>query len=490
MKRVLEPGFLQAYRLFLVSRLVFWVVIGPILAVINIARPETLVPEVTIDAALVEKLTLPNVAPILFIELLLLALLTLPAARHRLGSWFLPITLTLGLVPLLVGYYWWPSANPLQTPFVIFFFVMLVLIAWQYAFPYVIAYVLGLTLYQYLVSSAGRIVPWTVDVSWLILQGAMMLLVGYIIVALISVQREQREALAESYRQQTEANARLKLYAATLEDLTISRERNRLARELHDTLAHSLSALTVELEAIRALWATDPGAALQMLDNADRTARRGLQEARRALQDLRASPLQDLGLTLALQELAETAAQRTGASLQLDLPRHSDGAHSDGAHSDGAHSDGAHSDGAHSDGAHSDGAHSNATLSPGAHSDGVDANLAPEVEQGVYRIAQEALENIVRHAQAQHISLSLKRDQGLVRLCIEDDGQGVAGTLDPGRPAERARGMGIQGMEERASLIGGTLAITGQTGSGTSVTLTVPCATAPVSGNSRSGDNL
>jgi signal transduction histidine kinase len=120
----------------------------------------------------------------------------------------------------------------------------------------------------------------------------------------------------------------------------------------------------------------------------------------------------------------------------------------------------------------------------------VDANLAPEVEQGVYRIAQEALENIVRHAQAQHISLSLKRDQGLVRLCIEDDGQGVAGTLDPGRPAERARGMGIQGMEERASLIGGTLAITGQTGSGTSVTLTVPCATAPVSGNSRSGDNL
>jgi two-component system sensor histidine kinase UhpB len=109
--------------------------------------------------------------------------------------------------------------------------------------------------------------------------------------------------------------------------------------------------------------------------------------------------------------------------------------------------------------------------------------LAPEVEQGVYRIAQEALENIVRHAQAQHISLSLRHSQSFVRLCIEDDGQGVDSALAPGSPAEPARGMGIQGMEERATLVGGTLAITGQTGSGTSVTLTVPYATTPDSGD-------
>ena len=82
-----------------------------------------------------ERLTLPSIAPVLALELLLLAFLSVPQLRRRMGRWFVPLALLLGLVPLLVGYYWWPSENPLQTPFVIFFFGMLVLIAWQYPFP-------------------------------------------------------------------------------------------------------------------------------------------------------------------------------------------------------------------------------------------------------------------------------------------------------------------------------------------------------------------
>ncbi len=217
-------------------------------------------------------------------------------------------------------------------------------------------------------------------------------------------------------------------YADTVEELTISRERNRMARELHDTLAHSLSAVTVQLEAIRTLWAVDPEAARTMLDSADETARLGLTEARRALQDLRASPLQDLGLPLALQELAETAARRSGAVLALDVPRQLDG------------------------------------------------SLAPAVEQGVYRIAQEALENVVRHAQASAITVSLAQEEGKIRLEIMDDGLGLEGTPGPDQELVVPAHMGIRGMQERATLIGGKLEIGDRRGRGALVSLVAPCS--------------
>jgi signal transduction histidine kinase len=422
----LEPGFLQAYRLFVVTRIVFWIVIGPILVVLQMASEASLATAGVTGTSLVEKLTLPNIIPILVVELLLLVLLILPQAPRRLGRWFVPLTLLIGLAPLLVGYYWWPSENPLQTPFVIFFFVMLVLIAWQYPFPYVLVYVVGLSLYEASLSTAGTNVPWTVNLGWLILQAATMSIVGYVIVALVSVQREQREALAKAYEQQAAANVRLQQYAAAVEELSISRERNRLARELHDTLAHSLSAVTVQLEAIRSLWQVNPTAARGMLDRADETARKGLTEARRALQALRASPLQALGLALALQDLAETAAERSGASLELRAPRP------------------------------------------------ISASLSPAVEQGVYRIAQEALENVVRHAEARSLVVCLEEHDGVLSLSIEDDGLGVPAPAGPASEANGQGHLGIRGMQERASVIGGQLQIASQAGQGTKIYLTVP----------------
>src|SRR6185503_9514211 len=91
-------------------------------------------------------------------------------------------------------------------------------------------------------------------------------------------QWQQQQALIEANRQQMEANTKLARYAATVEQLSISRERNRLARELHDTLAHSLSALSVQLEAVSSLWNIDGRAARQNVsprrrDNAHRVDR-------------------------------------------------------------------------------------------------------------------------------------------------------------------------------------------------------------------------
>jgi signal transduction histidine kinase len=435
--REIEPGFLQAFRLFVVTRIVFWVVIGPIMVVVEMAQGSTLSPEQITDMTLIDRLTLPNILPILAVEMALLVMLMVPQIGRRLGRWLVPVTLLVAMVPLIVGQYWWPAENPLQTPFVIFFFVMLVLIAWQYAFRYVFAYVLALSLYQARFSWMLTDWPLSVDVGWLVLQGAMMLIVGYIIVQLVSIHREQRAALAEAYEQQAAAHRRLQQYAATLEELTISRERNRLARELHDTLAHSLSAATVQMEAVRSLWAVDPARARRLLDEADVTIRQGLVEARRALQALRASPLQEVGLMPALRALAESASERSGARLELHLPeRPAD-------------------------------------------------ELPPLVEQSVYRIAQEALENVVRHASADSITLRLSYNPRRLLLVVEDDGRGIPGA--PGAPVRQDRSeggaavmLGIRGMEERAGAIGGHLDIQSQEGRGTRLRLVVPLPARPV----------
>jgi signal transduction histidine kinase len=431
-----EPGFIPAYRIFAALRILFWVAVGPVLLLFELAGNPVLEVAAAAGRPLLPYFTLPYLAPLIAVDLLLLGLLLWPQAAQRLGSWYVPLTLVIGLLPLLVGYYRWPAENPLQSPFVMFFFVMALLIAWEYKYTYLSLYVAGLSMFQMGVAPPWpATLPWTVPFGWLVLQAVMMMLAGYITATLVSVQARQRADLAEAYERQAEANRRLQQYAATLEELSTTRERNRLARELHDTLAHSLSAVTVQLEAVRALWATQPDKAQRILIQADATARTGLAEARRALQALRAAPLEELGLGLALRELAETAAQRTGAQLDVRVPA------------------------------------------------AVTSCPSSDIEQGVYRIAQETLENIVRHAGAAHISVILeeravsdpllqKRAECLV-LTVADDGLGA--DLDVVDPADNGgERLGIRGMLERAALIGGELKITSAPHAGTTVVLTVP----------------
>jgi two-component system NarL family sensor kinase len=182
----------------------------------------------------------------------------------------------------------------------------------------------------------------------------------------------------------------------------------------------------VQLEAVRSLWQVDPLQARRLLDEADETVRRGLTEARRALRALRASPLQESGLILALEDLAETAAERCGASLELHLLGQ------------------------------------------------IDGSLSPAVEQGVYRIAQEALENIVRHAEARALVVRLEQEGHRLVLMVQDDGRGMAGDGQGSTGAGGEDRLGIRGMEERASVIGGRLQITTGEKRGTTVHLTVP----------------
>jgi signal transduction histidine kinase len=218
------------------------------------------------------------------------------------------------------------------------------------------------------------------------------------------------------------ANAQLTHYATTLEQLATSRERNRLARELHDTLAHTLSGMAVQLEAAKTLWDMDPAQARDMLDQSLTATRSGLTETRRALQALRAAPLEDLGLVLAVCTLAESVAAQTGATLTWQGP-------------DAARVE----------------------------------NLSPDVEQCVYRVAQEALENVARHAGAKHLTVQLTQDKGRLTLQISDDGRG----FDLSKASANNHHLGLTGMRERAEMIGGILHVESRLGNGTTIRLMV-----------------
>ena len=189
-----------------------------------------------------------------------------------------------------------------------------------------------------------------------------------------------------------------------------------MARELHDTLAHTLSAVAIQLEALDALWDGDPQAARKTLLLSRDLTRSGLVETRRALQALRANPLEDLGLGLALRHLAETTAARAGLQLSLDIPSKL-------------------------------------------------GQLSPFAEQNIYRIAEEALNNTVRHANAHHLTVSLRQNSKQIMLLIADDGLGF-----DAQPVQNEH-FGLVGMRERAALCHALLQIESAPDKGTCISL-------------------
>jgi signal transduction histidine kinase len=295
------------------------------------------------------------------------------------------------------------------------FQLIVLFVAWQYRLRWVVAGALALCLLDsalsvpfvnregalfplYLVTAASRL--------------AAVTSVGLALGLLMSRQRQQRAALAA-------ANRQLAQYAVATEQLAASQERNRLARELHDTLAHSMSGVTVQLEAVEALWDVNAAGARRMLEQALAATRSGLTEARRALQALRASPLADLGLPLAVTSLAESAAARANLALELDV-------------------------------------------------DNQVRTLAPHVEQSVYRVAQEALTNVARHAQAKALRVALLQRDGEVSLTVADDGRGF--------DVARVNGAhyGLRGLRERAEMVGAALQVESAPQRGTTIRFVVP----------------
>ncbi|MBN1580878.1 MAG: sensor histidine kinase [Anaerolineae bacterium] len=222
--------------------------------------------------------------------------------------------------------------------------------------------------------------------------------------------RKEHDALQQ-------ANRHLRGYATTIEHLATSRERVRLARTMHDTLAHTLASLVVQFEAVDALQETDPTAAAIQIKKIKQRTRTGLDEARMAIQDLRSAPVEELGLAAALCKLAEKFQQQNGLTVECQI-------------------------------------------------EGDPFPLLPVQANALYRIAEEALYNVERHAQASHLILQLHYDSGIT-LVVQDDGQG----FDP--QAVDLDRYGLVGIRERAELIDGQVVLESAPERGTSLTIRI-----------------
>jgi signal transduction histidine kinase len=296
-----------------------------------------------------------------------------------------------------------------------FLFIGLLLVAWQYKWPYIILVTAGITALNIgmtLTFTSPGGLPFQGVIVVILIQAVVFLAVGGSISFLMTRIRQQQKSLEE-------ANMRLAHHASTLEQLATSRERNRLALELHDTLAHTLSGLSVQLETVKAYWDVDRKTSQSLLEQALKATHLGLEETRRTLKALRAGPLDDLGLIPALRKMAEDTAVRY--SLTLEMPQ-----------------------------------------------TGPLPALAPDVEQCIYRIAQEAISNAVKHANARKLTVKLEPSEENVQLTIQDDGAG----FDVVKGIENGH-FGLEGMQERAKLAGGTLEVKSQPGEGTTVRLVI-----------------
>jgi signal transduction histidine kinase len=210
------------------------------------------------------------------------------------------------------------------------------------------------------------------------------------------------------------ANARL--YEQTRE-LSIVAERNRLALDLHDAVSQKLFGLVLNAEAAGTLLERDPAAARDQVAKLQTQAREALDELRSLVFELRPPDLEKDGLSGALRKHVELLRRLEQHEIELvvadDLP--------------------------------------------------VDAARDREI----LRIAQEALQNAVKHADARHVTVRLGADDGGLLLEVEDDGVG----FDPAAPGARSRQLGLTSMEERAERLGGTLEIRSSRGAGTTVRL-------------------
>lgn len=246
------------------------------------------------------------------------------------------------------------------------------------------------------------------ELAWLIF--LVPLLTIYWLILLSIRLSEQTNALRQSLQRQEE----LRQYASNITRIQED-ERRRLARELHDDTAQALIALGRGLDGLKMQVAPKD---LQWLSDLQDLADQTLEGVRRACRDLRPSILDDLGLRAALEWLSNSLTSR-GVACTFT-------------------------------------------------SSGPEMRLNPEAEIAIFRIVQEALSNIWRHANAKHARIELQYRPPLVQISIRDNGKGFAG--------DEHAGMGLSSMRERALLIGADLKITSLPQKGCTVELSLPLA--------------
>jgi two-component system, NarL family, sensor histidine kinase DevS len=220
-----------------------------------------------------------------------------------------------------------------------------------------------------------------------------------------------RAAVAVELRQRVARDALERVLSAQ-ED-----ERRRLARELHDETGQALTSILLGLRGLEEVQ--DPEQVRASVAEVRDLVRSTLQDVRRLAVELRPKALDDFGLVAAVERLTDSFAEQTGIGIEFvsHVP---------------------------------------------------EARFPPEVETTLYRIVQESLTNVVKHARAGHVSIVLTQKDGSASVLVEDDGVG----FEPGRA--RGGGLGLVGMRERVGLLGGRLTVESRPGAGTTFVAEVP----------------
>ncbi len=221
----------------------------------------------------------------------------------------------------------------------------------------------------------------------------------------------------QSRQELTLAHDRLRQHALRIEDQAMLQERNRIAREMHDALGHTLTAQSLQLDTIHCFWQSEPDKASRSLSEAKRLSTQALKEVRQAISMLRADPLQGMARDGVIAKLIQSFHQSTGT-----LP--------------------------------------NCTLQ---------LAVAPptNVNLCIYRVVQEALTNIAKHSHTTEVNIYLQTTSKQVNVLIQDNGIGFA-------PSQNQSGFGLQGMQERTLALGGLFSIVSQVGLGCKIMAQIP----------------
>jgi len=199
-------------------------------------------------------------------------------------------------------------------------------------------------------------------------------------------------------------------------------ERRRIARELHDQMGQDLTALNLGL---KSLHEAAPPKLQELVRPLQKLGTQTARDLHRVALELRPSALDDLGLVKAVRNLADTWSAHSGIAVDVETGGY------------------------------------------------VRNGVSPEVETTLYRVVQEALNNVAKHSGAKHASVILQRTAGNVQTIIEDDGRGFDTTRSPSE-ADRKGGLGLSGIEERLSGLFGTLQIESVPGQGTTLIMRIP----------------
>ncbi|BAU64006.1 two-component sensor histidine kinase [Stanieria sp. NIES-3757] len=233
----------------------------------------------------------------------------------------------------------------------------------------------------------------------------VLLLVGAVL-----AEHQSREKLAI-------ANRRLRQYAVTVENQATLQERNRIAREIHDSVGHYLTAQSIQLENTALFLFQEPEKAANYLQKARQLGKEALQNVRNAVATLRNDPLKMRSLDSSLKQLITEFKRNTAIEVKSEI--------------------------------------------------NLSVELASEVALVLYRIIQEALTNISKHSQATLVHLRLTEQKQIIQLQIDDNGHGF-------NPTENTTGFGLQSMRERTEALNGNFWLASQPGQGCHIKVEIP----------------